>query len=187
MTDKSDLWVFGYGSLMWSPGFDYVEKRVARLDGFQRRFALWSWHYRGTRERPGLVLGLDWAPGAACTGIAFRVPRQHDRATRAYLQDRELVSYAYFETIQSVALIGADGTETRAEALCYILDRAHPQYAGAMAMDEQARIIAGASGLSGPNAEYLTNTCAHLTELALPDPDLAALDAQVSTLPRANG
>lgn len=183
MMQSDDLWVFAYGSLMWDPGFPFAERRRARLDGFARRFALWSWHYRGTAERPGLVLGLDWAPGAQCLGIAYRIASEADRETRHYLQRRELISYAYFETIQPIVLTAeAERPQAEVPALCYILDRSHTQYAGALAAEDQARHIAGASGLSGPNADYLRNTCAHLAELGLDDPALAALDRRVGAL-----
>jgi cation transport protein ChaC len=171
-----DLWVFGYGSLMWMPGFDYLERRIARLDGFKRCFSLASWHYRGTRERPGLVLGLDWAPGASCTGIALRVCPSQDRHVRDYLARRELVSYAYFETLYPVTLLceGPGRGETR-EALCYIVDRTHEQYSGGLALEEQAERIIAAAGSSGPNFEYLEKTLAKLDELGIPDPELARL------------
>ena len=175
-----DLWVFGYGSLMWMPGFDYLERRLARLDNFKRCFSLASWHYRGTRERPGLVLGLDWAPGNSCTGVALRICPSQDRHVRDYLAARELVSYAYFETLYPVTLLceGAGSTvprgETR-EALCYVVDRTHEQYAGGLTLEQQAERILLAAGSSGPNAEYLLKTLAKLDELGIKDPELVRL------------
>lgn len=173
---RGDFWVFGYGSLMWMPGFDYAERRLARLDDFRRSFCLQSWHYRGTRERPGLVLGLDWAPGASCIGVALRIRPSDETHVRDYLAKRELVSYAYFETLYPVTLLceGAGQGETR-EALCYIVDRTHEQYAGKLDLEAQAEIILAAAGRSGPNAEYLMKTLAHLQELGIPDPDLERL------------
>ena len=180
-TERGDLWVFGYGSLMWKPGFDFVERRLARLDGFSRRFGMWSWHYRGTREVPGLVLGLDWAPGQSCTGVAFRIEATREREIRDYLQKRELISYAYFETLQRLTLLGAaPSEETTCDALCYILDRTHPQYAGGLSLEDQAACIARASGRSGPNAEYLHSTCAHLSEMGIADAGLQALSDRVA-------
>jgi glutathione-specific gamma-glutamylcyclotransferase len=175
-----DLWVFGYGSLMWMPGFDYLERRLARLDNFKRCFSLASWHYRGTRERPGLVLGLDWAPGEACIGVALRVCPSKDRHVRDYLAQRELVSYAYFETLYPVTLLGEGTAGTaaegeRREALCYVVDRTHEQYAGGLTLEAQAERILAAAGSSGPNAEYLMKTLAKLDELGIPDPELARL------------
>ena len=178
--ERGDLWVFGYDSLMWKPGFDYVERRLARLDDYSRRFGMWSWHYRGTREVPGLVLGLDWAPGESCTGVAFRIDPTKEREIRDYLQKRELISYAYFETLQRLTLMDApDSSQTTCDALCYILDRTHPQYAGGLSLQDQADCIARARGQSGPNAEYLHSTCAHLTELGIEDEELQTLSLRV--------
>lgn len=174
-----DLWVFGYGSLMWNPGFNHAERRLARLDGYARRFGMWSWHYRGTAEVPGLVLGLDWAPGHSCTGVAFRVRRDEDRAIRDYLQKRELISYAYFETLQAVTLLDGEQAGAACDALCYILDRTHPQYAGGLSVEQQADCISRAAGRSGPNADYLHSTCSHLTELGIEDTALQALSRRV--------
>ncbi len=172
----SDLWVFGYGSLMWKPGFEFLERRVARLDGFTRRFALTSRHYRGTPEKPGLVLGLDWAPGESCTGLAFRICPTRDKEVRDYLHERELISYAYFETRYPVTLLcDGPGQGEPHEALCYVVDRSHPQYAGVMEPEAQADIIAEAVGPSGPNTEYLMNTLEHLDELGIEDPALVEM------------
>ena len=182
---RGDFWVFGYGSLMWKPGFDFVERRLARLDGFRRSFCLWSWHYRGTREVPGLVLGLDWAPHSACTGVALRVNPSQDREVRDYLARRELVSYAYFETLYPVTLLddgGLDegtGKEERCEAVCYIVDRQHEQYAGGLDLDAQAAMIRAAAGSAGPNADYLVNTLAHLRQMGIADSELEELDRLV--------
>lgn len=177
-TTNDGLWVFGYGSLLWKPGFESLEHRHARLPGFRRRFGLASEHYRGTPERPGLVLGLDWAPGHHCDGIAFRVCPTRDLEVRRYLSARELVSRAYFEVLYPVEF--ADGRRT--EALCYILDRSHFQYRGNLSLDEQARIIAHAVGREGPNADYLHNTVAKLRELGLPDPELEDLARNVERM-----
>lgn len=177
---SGDLWVFGYGSLMWKPGFAHVERRLARLHNYARRFGMWSWHYRGTQEVPGLVLGLDWSPGNTCTGVAFRVDPEQQREIRDYLQKRELVSYAYFETLQPVTFLeGPDSKAAQCQALCYILDRTHPQYAGGLTQEEQATTIARASGQSGPNPDYLHSTCQHLAQMGIADPDLQALSDRV--------
>lgn len=177
-----DLWVFGYGSLMWNPGFPVAERRLARLDDWHRSFCMSSIHHRGTPERPGLVLALDHAPGAVCHGIAFRVAAPEAPGTLTYLRERELVSSAYLETRQQVAL--ADGG-ARDGVLTYVIDPRHAQYRGGLTLEEQARIIAGATGGRGPNDAYLENTAAHLHELGLPDPDLDWLVARVRQLKSA--
>jgi cation transport protein ChaC len=175
MGAMGDLWVFGYGSLLWNPGFAVVERRVARLEGWRRSFCMSSIHHRGTPEAPGLVLALDRSDGAVCHGLAFRVAAHEAEATLTYLRERELVSSAYLETRQPLTLEGGGTIEG---ALAYVVDRAHAQYC-TLPLEEQARIIARAVGGRGPNDEYLENTAAHLQALGLPDPDLDWLAERV--------
>ena len=126
--NDNGFWVFGYGSLMWKPGFNVAEARMARLDGYRRAFALTSVHYRGTPEFPGLVLGLDWQPASHCTGMALRIGADEADEVRHYLAERELVSRAYFEVRHKVTLLcPGDGQGETVDAICYILDRTHPQ------------------------------------------------------------
>ena len=174
------FWVFGYGSLMWNPGFEHLERRKAVLPGYRRDFALQSVRYRGTPDSPGLVLGLDHAPGESCTGIAFRVCRSREAEVRAYLHAREMVTRSYFEVACPVTLL-CEG-ELRGdpvEATAYVLDRTHPQYAGGLGPERQAEIIATAEGPAGSNADYLHNTVAHLAEIGVDDPWLVYLDRMV--------
>lgn len=174
------LWVFGYGSLMWDPGFPVEERALARLDGFHRSFCMSSIHHRGTVEDPGLVLALDPLDTAHCHGVAFRVPDDEAEGTIAYLRERELISSAYIERQLSISLTsGANVT-----ALTYVVDTEHVQYVGGMPLEEQARIIATAVGGRGPNTEYLWNTVSHLTELGIEDRDLSWLDRRVRELTR---
>jgi cation transport protein ChaC len=164
-------WVFGYGSLIWRPGFAFAERRLATLEGYRRAFCMASMHYRGTPEAPGLVLALDREPGARCAGVAYRIAEEARAATLAYLRERELISYAYDEARLPLTL--EDGTEV--EAVAYVTNRAHPQYRGGLSLDAQAEVIARAVGPMGPNAEYLMNTVAGLAALGVEDPDLARL------------
>lgn len=173
-----DLWVFGYGSLLWNPGFPVAQTRVARLDDWHRSFCMSSIHHRGTREAPGLVLALDAKPGAVCHGIAFRVLAEDAEATLAYLRERELISSAYLETRQEVVL---DCGTRQGDVLTYVIDPAHEQYC-TLPLEEQAQIIARAVGGRGPNDEYLMNTARQLHDLGLPDPDLDWLVARVRAL-----
>ena len=168
------LWVFGYGSLIWNPGFPVAETRLARLAGYHRSFCMSSIHHRGTVEDPGLVLALDPAESAACTGVAFRVPDDEADATVAYLRERELISSAYLERVVTVQTDGGP-----LDALAYVVDTAHEQYVGGMALERQAQIIAHAVGGRGPNTEYLWNTVSHLKDLGIEDPDLDWLAARV--------
>lgn len=171
MDYKNGLWVFGYGSLIWNPGFAYAEKQRAVLTGFKRSFCLWSVHYRGNAQRPGLVLGLDPLAGARCEGVAYFIEPADAERVHAYLRARELVSYAYYERFEPLAL--ADGRH--AEALCYVVDPEHSQYAGGLEPAAQAEVIAAAKGSAGPNLEYLQNTAQHLAELGIQDAEIEAL------------
>lgn len=169
------LWVFGYGSLLWDPGFAVAESHKARLDGFHRSFSMRSIHHRGTPEHQGLVLALDRAEGAFCEGMAFRAA-DPDHAL-PYLRERELISSAYLEEWHDIKML--DGRAVR--AVCYVVDRDHVQYCQ-IPLEEQAQIIAHAVGGRGPNREYLWNTTQHLEELGLPDPDLMWLSDRVRAL-----
>lgn len=172
------MWVFGYGSLMWEPGFAPAERQTARLEGWHRSFCMRSIHYRGTPERPGLVLALDRQEGASCAGVAYRVAGGEVGPVLDYLRARELVSDAYLETELPVTL--ADGRSVT--ALTYVIDHAHVQYCTGLSAEDQARIIATATGKTGRNSDYLFNTVAHLDDLGLSDPDLAALANRVQAL-----
>ena len=173
MTDRPshDLWIFGYGSLMWRPGFAHAESARARLDGYHRAFCISSTHHRGTATRPGLVLGLD--RGGACEGVAYRVGA-HDRcAVLAYLRERELISGVYREA--QVPLLLRDGSHRTVTALAYIVERCHPSYTGRQPLQVQAHQIRGARGVSGDNLDYLLATVRHLGDLGIREPGLERL------------
>jgi cation transport protein ChaC len=135
---------------------------------------MWSIHHRGTPEAPGLVLALDRADGASCTGLAFRVRPDEEAPVLEALRERELISSAYLEECHPVALEGGE-----VEAITFVVDRHHPQYCGALTLDQQAEVIARATGGRGPNDAYLHATVAHLAELGIDEPDLAWLDRAV--------
>lgn len=172
------MWVFGYGSLIWNPGFDTQERVIARLPGYARTFCMRSVHYRGTPERPGLVLALDQYDGHVCEGVALRVAEAAQDEVLAYLRERELVSSAYLE--KRLQIILADGRIE--EAVSYVVDPDHVQYCGGLDLEEQARIIATAHGDKGPNHEYLINTQSHLTELGIHDPEIDWLARRVRVM-----
>jgi len=153
---NTEHWVFGYGSLMWRPGFAYHERVAATLHGRRRAFCIYSVHHRGTYERPGLVLGL--APGGSVRGMAYRVAEADWPDTYAYLVEREQPTETYVEGRREVAL--ADGR--RVACLVFLSDVHHPQWAGALSLERQAELIAGASGLSGRNIDYLRDLVEHL-------------------------
>jgi cation transport protein ChaC len=168
---SGDLWVFGYGSLMWSPGFAFVEQVPARLIGEHRALCVYSFVHRGTPEQPGLVLGLD--RGGACRGIAFRVADEHRLATVAYLREREQVTNVYREVKRSVWL--QDDARRRVSALVYVVDRGHVQYAGRLTPAEQLRHVRQGHGRSGPNRDYVLSTVHALEAQGCRDPQLHRL------------
>lgn len=181
MQDESaigeDLWVFGYASLLWKPGFSFVSRERARLPGYRRSFCMWSIHHRGTPEAPGLVLALDPDPAATTEGMAFRVARSEREAVLAYLRERELISSAYREVTERVEL-----GEGAVEAVVYVMDPTHVQYCGGLPLDRQAEVIAHATGGMGPNVEYLNATAAQLRDLDCADPELDDLCQRVAAI-----
>ncbi|WP_027061730.1 gamma-glutamylcyclotransferase [Mesorhizobium loti] len=158
-----DFWVFGYGSLIWRPGFAHVETQRARLYGYRRSLCVYSFVHRGTRQRPGLVLGLD--RGGSCIGLAFRVRGELRDEVIAYLRERELVTSVYLERMLKIRL---DGGRT-VEAVAYIADRKHEQYAGALDAAHAAGVVRGAVGQSGNNEDYVLSTLEHLEALGIRD------------------
>jgi cation transport protein ChaC len=170
--DRSgDLWVFGYGSLMWRPGFCFVERVEARLVGAHRALCVYSFVHRGTPEKPGLVLGLEH--GGACRGIAFRVAAAEHEATLAYLRTREQTTMVYREAVRSVWLKGKDNR--RVAALCYLVDRGHPQYAGRLTIAEQLHYVRQGHGQSGANRDYVLEAVAALEALGYRETELHLL------------
>ena len=151
---KGDLWVFGYGSLIWRPGFEFAERVPARLIGEHRALCVYSFVHRGTPEKPGLVLGLD--RGGACRGVAFRVSAKNRKETVAYLRAREQVTSVYREVMRSVWL--DDEARQRVSALAYVVDRGHVQYAGRLSIAEQLRHVLQGHGQSGNNRDYVLST-----------------------------
>ncbi|GGK33485.1 gamma-glutamylcyclotransferase [Salinarimonas ramus] len=176
-TRGDDLWVFGYGSLMWRPGFPFHESRPAHVRGYHRALCVYSHVHRGTPERPGLVLGLD--RGGSCRGVAFRVGAADAAETIRYLRAREQVTSVYLERRLDARL--ADGRIVR--ALTYVVDRAHLQYAGRLDDARTLEIVRGGVGQSGANPDYVLSTAAHLVELGVHDPHLAALAAALAADP----
>jgi cation transport protein ChaC len=151
---KADLWVFGYGSLMWRPGFEFIEQVPARLIGEHRALCVYSFDHRGTPEKPGLVLGLD--RGGACRGIAFRVAARLRHATIDYLRGREQTTNVYREVMRSVWL--ENEARQRVSALAYVVDRGHVQYAGRLSLAAQLRFVQQGHGRSGNNRDYVLST-----------------------------
>jgi cation transport protein ChaC len=171
-----ERWVFGYGSLMWRPGFAFIERRPARLHGRRRAFCIYSVHHRGTYARPGLVLGL--APGGSTRGIAYRVAEADWPGTYDYLREREQPTETYFEAYRPVRIEGGEAVS----ALIFLSDPKHPQWAGDLTSEAQARLIAGATGLSGRNVDYLRDLVEHLRAEGIADRCLERLLTRVEAL-----
>ncbi len=155
-----DFWVFGYGSLMWHPGFPHVEVRVAVLHGYHRRFCVYSHRYRGTPECPGLVLGLD--RGGSCRGLVFRVPAAEGESVLDYLHEREMITGVYLPTWLTV-----ETAQGPVSAAGFVVDRDHPQYTGRLTLEETAELILQGHGARGACTDYLANTVRHLEGLGL--------------------
>ena len=168
---SGDFWVFGYGSLMWRPGFDFVEQVPARLIGEHRALCVYSFDHRGTPEKPGLVLGLD--RGGACRGIAFRVAASRREATIAYLREREQTTHVYREVMRSVWL--ENEARLRVSAMAYVVDRGHVQYAGRLTLTEQVRYVRQGHGRSGNNRDYVLSTVKSIEAQGFRDPKLHQL------------
>ncbi|MBA4782914.1 MAG: gamma-glutamylcyclotransferase [Rhizobiales bacterium] len=171
-----DFWVFAYGSLMWRPGFPFIEREAAVLEGYSRSLCIYSWVHRGTRETPGLVFGLD--EGGACEGFAYRIAPEHRRDTVEILRARELVTGVYREVLGPVTLKGARATMVKALFYAAVCD--HEQYAGSLTESEQLRLVRQGVGQSGINSDYVLNTFAHLSKEGIRDDALAALCAAIS-------
>ncbi len=172
----ADVWIFGYGSLMWDPGFAFVEAAPALLRGYHRRVCVYSHRYRGTPERPGLVLGLD--RGGACKGIAYRVHRGEASTALHYLWEREMANRTY--RLRAVPLALPDGAAVTGQA--FIVDRKHRSYAGRLSLEETARLILQGIGARGPCRQYLENTVCELKKLGLVDGPLHRLEQKVKEL-----
>jgi len=170
--DGGAVWVFGYGSLIWRPGFAYREAVAGRLLGYHRALCVYSFVHRGTPERPGLVLGLD--RGGSCRGVAFRVDAGREAEVLAYLDEREMVTRVYERRRLRVAT-----PRGPVAAWCYVVRRDHPQYAGKLPPGRCLDLIRGGVGRSGRNVEYVLNTVAHLEELGINDRPLRDLAARL--------
>jgi cation transport protein ChaC len=171
---EEDFWVFGYGSLMWQPGFPHRRMAPATLPGYHRSFCIYSHVWRGNWQRPGLVLGL--MPGGSCRGVAFLVAAQDRDEVLSYLHERELGVYAYRPVTLAVEL-AAEGT---VPAYCFVADTEHRTYAGRLPRDQAVEIIMEAEGKGGLNRDYLINTVKELDRHGYAEPELRALLAEVA-------
>jgi cation transport protein ChaC len=172
-----DFWVFGYGSLMWRPGFPYVKRLSAHLYGLHRSLCIYSTVHRGTPQKPGLVLGLD--RGGSCRGIAYQVALENIEETISYLRKREQVTKVYHEVTRPIRI--HDKTDRVVPALIYIVDRTHKQYAGRLSPEAQVEFVRQGIGISGVNPEYVHSSVEHLKEMGVRDRPLERLDSLVKS------
>ena len=166
------MWLFGYGSLMWRPGFDYAEKHLATLCGRQRALCVRTVHHRGTPGRPGLVMGLK--PGGSCIGMAYRVAAEDTESVAAYLCERELDHYPVYREATVAVELEDRRTET---ATTYLPRPDHPDFLPDLSLDAQLAIIRQASGVSGSNFDYVRHAAKTLRGLGIDEPAIFAAEA----------
>lgn len=171
-----DLWVFGYGSLMWAPGFSHTQCAMGRAHGYHRALCILSNRYRGTPERPGLVVGL--CRGGSCWGMAFRIPAAKARRALAALWRREMLNNVYIPTMVSVAI----GRRRRVRALAFVADTSHRQFVRELDLHGRARLVAQGVGQRGRCVDYIRNTLEHMAALGLRDPHLERILSAASAL-----
>ena len=170
-TPRRELWVFGYGSLMWSPDFPLASSSPALLRGYHRALCIYSHRYRGTPAKPGLVMGLRL--GGSCWGMAFQVRARDARAALTALWHREMLNRVYEPRFVPVTLRAeADASGRRVDALAFVADPAHQQYVCELSLEQTARLVAQGHGERGRNIEYLAQTVAHMDVLGVRDAHL---------------
>ena len=170
---QDDVWLFAYGSLMWNPDPEFADRLSAHLQGWHRSFCLWQWRYRGTRERPGLMMALD--VGGSCSGAVFRIPGPDASARLAKVWYREMIGRAYRPIWVDVST-----EQGNIKAITFVADLESHRYAGKIPEEEAARYIASACGHIGPSAEYLLETYLHCEQCGINDPMLARLEGLVA-------
>ena len=168
-----DVWLFAYGSLMWKPEMEYIGRELASVHGYHRRFCLWQWRYRGTRDKPGLMMALD--RGGTCNGVLFQIPAPDASARLAKVWYREMIGKAY-----RPVWINARTAKDDIRAVTFVADRKSPRYTGRISDLETAKYIASACGHIGPNATYLLETYLHCEESGIHDPMLNRLQLLVA-------
>ena len=169
MQGTDDIWIFGYGSLMWSPNFSYEEVQLARLEGYHRDLCILSVVFRGTPDIPGLVMGLN--PGGHCVGRAYAVSADKKEETLVYLHEREMINDVYAPTWVDIEL--EDGRLVN--AYTFVSVAGHPQFVGPYSLEQKVALVLQGTGKRGTSLEYLENTCTHLRELSICDETLEAI------------
>jgi cation transport protein ChaC len=168
--------VFAYGSLIWNPGFEFADRNLAQLAGYHRSLCVYSNHYRGTPEKPGLVLGLD--TGGSCRGVVYKIADAQWSSVLSYVRKRELISGVYREVIRDVRIAGSGVVVS---ALTYVVDRQHSQYAGKLGVEEIARFVEQGHGQSGASKDYVEKTLMALKEMGLEEKKLQSVLSKISS------
>jgi cation transport protein ChaC len=163
-----DVWLFGYGSLMWNPACEVAESRAARLHGFHRRFCLWNTFGRGTPERPGLMLALE--PGGCCAGVALRIEATRRESELGRIWTREMMTGAY-----RARWVSLETGEGAVRALTFVANRESPRYAGRLSPGDTTRCLRQGAGPLGTSREYLERVVRHLEAMGLADGEMHAL------------
>jgi len=163
-----DLWIFGYGSLIWRPEFDFAERRPARVHGWHRALKMWSRINRGTPEKPGLVFGL--LSGGCCQGVVFRIAKAHGREVLAQLWAREMKLAVY-----DPKWLSCQTTQGPVSALAFTLSRKSPSHTGVLDAEEYRRIFEEASGIYGTTYDYAHRTLEELRRHNIHDKGLEKL------------
>ena len=170
---SDDLWVFAYGSLIWRPSFEWVERRCVTLRGYHRSLCLWSHDHRGSRDVPGVVFGLN--RGGSCRGVAYRIAAERVRTTFAALWAREMITSAYVPR-----WVRCDSDSTPVQALAFLLNRTCQEYTGALPEERLLMAIRQAVGMSGPCIEYVVQTHSALHDHGIHDKSLCNLVQRLS-------
>ncbi len=166
--ERDDLWVFGYGSLIWKPDFEFAERRPAKVHGWHRALKMWSRINRGTPEQPGLVFGL--LSGGSCQGMVFRIQRQSGREVLTRLWGREMITGVY-----DPKWLICHTSHGPVRALAFTLSRQSPSHTGTLTEDEYRRIFAQATGIYGTTLEYAHKTLEELRRMKIRDRALERL------------
>jgi len=165
---RADLWVFGYGSLIWRPDFDFAERRPALVHGWHRALKMWSRINRGTPERPGLVFGM--LSGGSCRGMVFRIPREHGADVLTRLWGREMATAVY-----DPKWLTCHTQQGPVKALAFTLSRRSPSHTGVLSEDEYRAIFEQAQGIYGTTHDYAHRTLEELKRHNIRDRSLEKL------------
>ena len=171
--NTNDIWLFAYGSLLWNPNFKFIEAKPALLRGYHRSLCIYSFRYRGTPNKPGLVMGLDH--GGACRGIAYRVAEKQAKSVLQEVDKREMTYRVYIRKKLSLKLYEVRKLSHSVLGFAYIVNRNGSQYASKLGVVDTLRLIRQGHGSMGSSLDYLEKTISHLDSIGLPDRKLELL------------